>query len=145
MESAPSPDILTNFFTGLGLAVMEGLRGLIMLMLSAFVASPAITSMLQLRMSRRWPLLQTSWLLSGVCGAVLTFVTIYAIIIFFAVLDGKLYDLNKIYPVLSLAAVVIVLTALWVQYSNRASFNLARVVWIAASIAVPTTILLIGP
>lgn len=145
MESAPSPDILTNFFTGLGVAIMGSLRGLFMLIFSAFVASPAITSMLQIRLSRRWPRLQTSWLLSGVCGAVLTFVTMYAIIIFFAVLDGKLFDLNAIYPVFPSAAAVIVVTALWAQYSNRASINLARAAWIAASIAVPVTILLIGP
>ncbi|MEQ1755018.1 MAG: hypothetical protein ABL973_12895 [Micropepsaceae bacterium] len=145
MESAPSPDVLTSFFTGLGSAMVEGLRGLFLLMLSSFAASPAISSMMLVPLSRRWPRLQNSPLLAGLSGAVLTFVAIYVIIAFFAALDGVAYDLNSTSVIFPYAAAVIIAVAVWVQYRHRSTFNISRAAGLGAAVMVPVIIMLAGP
>jgi H+/Cl- antiporter ClcA len=114
-------------------------------MFSSFTAAPAISSILLVPLSRRWPRLQSSPVLAGLMGAVMTFIIIYVIIAFFAALDGRFYDLNSIFMVFPYAAAVVVATALWFQFRHRATFNLSRGAGIGAGVMVPIIILLAGP
>jgi hypothetical protein len=54
---------------------------------------------IQLHWAQRWQRLRSSLLLSVIVGAVLTIVSVYALIIAFALPDGDLYDINEIYEV----------------------------------------------
>lgn len=143
MEAA-SPDFVTGFFNGLGNAIGEALKGLGVLAMSSMVAAPGVASVIQLQWARRWQRLRTSLLLSVIVGVVLTIVSVYALIIAFAVPDGVLYDINEIYEVFPFAAALVLLWSLWVQLENRATFDRCRAAGIISGIATMVIVRLVG-
>ncbi len=143
MEAA-SPDVVTGFFNGLGNAIGEALKGLAVLVMSAMAAAPAVASVIQLHWAQRWQRLRSSLLLSVIVGAVLTIVSVYALVIAFALPDGDLYDINEIYEVFPFGAALLLLWSLWVQLDNRATFDRYRAAGIAGGIGTMVIVLLVG-
>ena len=143
MEAA-SPDMLTNFFNGLGNAIAEGLKGLFVLAMSSMAAAPGISSVIQLQWAKRWTRLRTSMILSVIVGAVLVLPTYLVLLLAFAALDGTLYDLNEVYEVFPFAAALSVVACLWVHNDNRATFDRVRAAGIAAGLVVVGIVVLMG-
>jgi hypothetical protein len=143
MEAA-SPDFVTGFFNGLGNAIGEALIGLGVLAMSSMAAAPGVASVIQLHWAQRWTRLRTSMILSVIFGSVLTIVSVYALIIAFALPDGSLYNINEIYEVFPYGAALLLLWSLWVQLDNRATFDRYRAAGIAGGIGTMGIVLLVG-
>jgi hypothetical protein len=118
--------------------------GLMVLILSAYVAAPALGSIGLVEAQRRWPLFQRSLIAAGISGAVLSFA---AGVLWMSAVNGFAdnYQQHKaVYralPYLPLAAVAI---AVWFQYFNRQSFTRARGVGIACAVLVPVVFFIGG-
>jgi hypothetical protein len=143
MEAA-SPDFVTGFFNGLGNAIAEAFKGLAVLVMSSMAAAPGVASVIQLHWAERWQRLRTSLLLSVIVGAVLTMVSVYALIIAFAMPDGSLYNINEIYEVFPFGAALLLLWSLWVQLDNRVTFDRCRAAGIVGGIGTMVIVLLVG-
>jgi len=143
MEAA-SPDFVTGFFNGLGNAIAEALKGLVVLAMSSMAVAPGLASLIQMQWAKRWTRLRTSMILSVIVGAVLAIVVTYVLFIGFALPDGTLYDLNQIYEVFPFAAALVLLLTLSVHLDNRATFDRCRAAGIAGGIGAVGILLLVG-
>jgi hypothetical protein len=118
--------------------------GLGVLVMSSMAVAPGVASVIQLHWAQRRTRLRTSMILSVIFGSVLTIVSVYALIIAFALPDGSLYNINEIYEVFPYGAALLLLWSLWVQLDNRATFDRYRAAGIASGIGTMVIVLLVG-
>ncbi len=122
----------------------DWLPGLGILILSAYVAAPAIGSIGLLEAERRWPLLHRSTIAAALVAMAVTFA---AIIIWMGSVAGVAQDYagNKaLYRVLPYLALAVVAFGIWIQIRNRKTFSKTRAIGIACAIALPIVLFIVG-
>ena len=118
--------------------------GLMVMMLSGYVAAPAIASIALVEAQKRWPLFQRSIVAAAVFAVAATFIVGGLWIGSVASVAEDYAQHKMLYrtlPYLALAAVAI---AVVFQLSNRATFSRPRAVAIACAALLPIIILIAG-
>ena len=115
---------------------------MLVMILSGYVAAPAIASILLVKTARRWPLLQRSIIAAGVAATVMTFVAggvWIGAVVGFAEDYSQHKMLYRILPYLALGTVAV---AVWFQYRHRETVSHARAVGIACVVLLPIILFL---
>ena len=140
MDQDAVSQAFNGFFQAMFAGLGDALFPIVVLVLSAYVAAPAIASILFVWAGARWPLLERSIVAASVAGVVITFVV--GTVLLYAVV-GIVKNFTKedaIYLMLPYPALGIVALAGWFQYSERATFSRARGAAIAGAVLLPVVL-----
>jgi len=135
---------LNAFFQGMFAGLGDALFPIVVLILSAYVAAPAIGSILFVWAGARWPLLERSIVAACAAGVVITAVVGAVLIYAVAGIGEAFAKHDAIYLMLPYPALVIVALAGWFQYRERATFSRARGAAIAGAVLLPFVLWLFG-
>ena len=118
--------------------------GLMVMILSGYVAAPAIASIVLVEVAKRWSLLQRSMLASAAAATVATFVIGGIWIDAIASLAEDYSQHKTLYRTLPYLALTALAVAIWFQYRNRATFSRVRGVGITCAVLLPVILLIVG-
>jgi hypothetical protein len=119
--------------------------GLAVLVMTAYVAAPAIASMLLVWAEGRWPLLHRSMLVEIPAALVTTFALSVIWMGTFGSVADSYTGHEALYRTLPYVALGLVALAIVFQIYNRATFSTTRGVTIAAAVLLPIVLVAIGP
>lgn len=117
------------------------LAGVVVLLLSGYVAAPAIASMGLIALDRRWPLFWRSAIAAGVAAIAMTVAAGVAWIGGFILVADDYSEHKGLYRLLPFLALGAVAVAALVQDFNRTTFSRTRGIGIACAAAVPVVVL----
>jgi hypothetical protein len=144
MQQDPVSQALNGFFGALATGIGEAMAKLVVMLLSALVAAPAIASMLLLWAGLRWPSFGRSIVANCVAGVVVTGLVGGVVIGLLKLLTDHAVEVDAYYFAFPFAAAAIVIAALVLQIRERATFSRPRAAGIACAVLLPTLIILFG-
>ncbi len=144
MDQDAVSQAFNGFFQAMFAGLGDALFPIVVLVLSAYVAAPAIASILFVWAGARWPLLERSIIAACVAGVVISFVA--GVVLLYAVVGvAKSFAAeHAIYLMLPYPALAIVALAGWFQYRERATFSRARGAALAGAVLLPVVLWLLG-